>query len=151
MFYKKIVVYIPDEQTYKTLRHKLVDDGLTVNGLMLKLIRRYIDSGKDKPVDQKPQPSYQPPSHLTETDKQTEAQVREREAQAFGNPIPEPEPIDIRDGQPPVKPFVPPDEPSNSDEKGHKYVWTLEGFRERFTGNLVPPEDYEALQLVPPE
>ena len=50
MFYKRVVVYIPDEEMYKALKHKLVDDGLTLNSLMLELIRRYLSCDNEKPT-----------------------------------------------------------------------------------------------------
>ncbi len=50
MFYKRVVVYIPDEEMYKALKHKLVDDGLTLNSLMLELIRQYLDGDNEKPA-----------------------------------------------------------------------------------------------------
>ena len=112
MFYKRVVVYLPNEQIYKALKHKVVDDDSTISALVLRLIMQYLD-GRDKQLVERRAPC--PPAPGAETDKQREAELWESEAQAFGNAMPEPEPIDIRDGQPPVKPFVPPDEPSNSD------------------------------------
>jgi len=54
MFYKRVVVYIPTEETYKALKHKTVDDGLTLNALMLTLIERYLNGSAKKLTALKP-------------------------------------------------------------------------------------------------
>lgn len=42
---KRIVVYISDERIYKALRHKCVNEGLTISNLVLKLIKQYLGEG----------------------------------------------------------------------------------------------------------
>ena len=95
MFYKRVVAYIPDERTYKALKHKTVDDGLTLNALMLKLIRQYLNGGNNKPA------AAGPPVAQSESVKETEAEFWDKEAKDLDNAMP-------RFGRPRKGPIIPP-------------------------------------------
>lgn len=82
MFYKRVVVYIPDERTYKALKHKTVDDGLTLNGLMLKLIREYLNGGNKKLA------VADAPAAQSEAEKRGEVQFWDKEANDFHKAMP---------------------------------------------------------------
>lgn len=82
MFYKRVVVYIPDERTYKALKHKTVDDGLTLNALMLKLIREYLNGGNNKPA------LADAPVAQSEAGKEPEAEFWDKEAKDLDNAMP---------------------------------------------------------------
>jgi len=115
-----------DDALYKRVRHRLIDQDMTLSGLVSRYLIRYLATSTKSAEGE---------------DTLSSGAAVPIEAQS-----PSPEPIDIRDGKPPVEPFVAPDEPSNS-----KYVWTLEGFRDRVSWVLVAVEDYEHLGLVAPE
>ena len=99
MFYKRVVVYIPDEGMYKALKHKTVDDGLTLNALMLKLIREYLNGGNNKPA------AANAPVAQSESEKQAEAEFWQKEAKRFDDAMP-------RHGRPRKGPLIEPVERS---------------------------------------
>ena len=88
MFYRRVVAYIPDEQTYKSLKHRLVDDGFSLNALMLKLINNYLNGGDYRPVvtdapatqSERPEPA--------EAEETVDAEFWEKEAEDFHNAMP---------------------------------------------------------------
>ena len=95
MFYKRVVVYIPDEEMYKALKHKTVDDGLTLNALMLKLIRQYLKGGNNKPT------AADASAAQSEAEKETEAEFWDKEAKDLDNAM-------TRFGRPRRGPIIPP-------------------------------------------
>ena len=88
MFYKRVVVYLPDEGMYKALKHKTVDDGLTLNALMLKLIREYLNGDSKKPISTKTLARQGGAPEVTETGKATEVEFWEKEANKFDTAMP---------------------------------------------------------------
>ena len=101
MFYKRVVVYIPDERTYKALKHKTVDDGLTLNALMLKLIRQYLNGDSKKPISTKTQARQGGAPEATEAGKEAEAEFWDKEAKDLDTAMP-------RFGRPRKGPIIPP-------------------------------------------
>ena len=82
MFYKRIVVYVPDEQIYKALKHKVVDDDSTISALVLKLIMQYLSGGNNKPA------VADAPVAQSEAEKETEAEFWDKEAKDLDNAMP---------------------------------------------------------------
>ena len=85
MFYKRVVVYLPNEQIYKALKHKVVDDDSTISALVLRLIMQYLDGG-DKELVERRTPCPLAPG--AETHKPAEAEFWEKEAKTFDDAMP---------------------------------------------------------------
>lgn len=65
----------------------------------------------------------------------------QEEEELFGN-------LDVRDGLPPVPAFTPPDEPFDvHDDPKERYVQTMEGFTDKYTGRAVPFSQWQELGL----
>ena len=85
MFYKRVVVYLPNEQIYKALKHKVVDDDSTISALVLRLIMQYLNGG-DKDLVERRAPC--PPAPGEETDEPAEAEFWDKEAKDLDNAMP---------------------------------------------------------------
>ena len=126
---RRVTVHL-DVDLYKRVRHRLIDENMSLSELVTRYLGRYLGTSTKA---------------AESVNTLSPAAAVPIEVQSS------PEPIDIRDGKPAVKPFVAPDEPFNGADKDGKYVWTLEGFRERLSWGLVPLDDYKRLRLVAPE
>ncbi len=124
---RRVNIHLEDA-LYKRVRHRLIDENVTLSGLVSRYLTRYLATSTKAA--------------------ESVGTLLPVAAVPIEGQSPSPEPIDIRDNKPAVAPFVPPEEPSND---GAKYLWTLEGFRERLSWGLVPLDDYERLGLVAPE
>ena len=127
---RRVTIHL-DDDLYKRVRHRLIDQDMSLSELVSRYLTRYLGTST------KAAESIDTLSPVADVPIEVQS--------------PSPEPIDIRDGKPAVEPFVAPDEASNGADKDGKYVWTLEGFREQLSWGLVPLDDYKRLGLVAPE